>query len=243
MRHCRTLIHLSTTSNPEDPSYFASTSCRKKDRLHKVAGHTIELSVGNLPKVAPSGGRDGSGLSRQCERVGIKLRLFGPRVLYIDRRRFDFKPQAECPQQEWIADQDIIPMVTVHDGFYPLPRRPHRYSPLFAPVDHFLRGIAYLKMANLLEKQRHLARLKVFGKVLNPDFNDFQLTRLNNVLAHGLDSLGGSHHIPDAFSSSFKKSQRSGLIRRLVPAPVGLKTTNGSTAALVKDISNLWNGE
>src|SRR5271165_3946522 len=163
MRHCRTLIHLSTTSNPEDPSYFASTSCRKKDRLHKVAGHTIELSVGNLPKVAPSGGRDGSGLSRQCERVGIKLRLFGPRVLYIDRRRFDFKPQAECPQQEWIADQDVIP--TVHDGFYPLPRRPHCYSPLFEPVDHFLRGIAYLKTAYVLDKQRHLARLKVFGKV------------------------------------------------------------------------------
>jgi hypothetical protein len=29
----------------------------------------------------------------------------------------------------------------------------------------------------------------------------------------------------------------------LVRAPVGLKNTNGSTAALVKDISNLWNGE
>jgi hypothetical protein len=25
--------------------------------------------------------------------------------------------------------------------------------------------------------------------------------------------------------------------------PVGLKNINGSTAALVKDISNLWNGE
>jgi hypothetical protein len=36
----------------------------------------------------------------------------------------------------------------------------------------------------------HLVRLKVFAKVLNQDFNDFQFTRLNNLLAHGLGSLG-----------------------------------------------------
>ena len=51
-------------------------------------------------------------------------------------------------------------------------------------------GIAYLKTAYVSDKLRHLARLKVFAKVLNQDFNDFQFTRLNNVLAHGLDSLG-----------------------------------------------------
>jgi hypothetical protein len=79
---------------------------------------------------------------------------------------------------------------TSPDGFYPLPRRPHRCSPLFEPVDHFLRGIAYLKTAYVSDKQRHLARLKVFAKVLNQDFNDSQFTRLNNVLVHGLDSLG-----------------------------------------------------
>src|ERR1700747_1394954 len=76
------------------------------------------------------------------------------------------KPQAELPQQQWIVDQDIIPMVTVHDGFHPLPRRPHRCSPLFEPVDNFLRGIAYLKTAYVSDKLRHLARLKVFAKVL-----------------------------------------------------------------------------
>jgi hypothetical protein len=58
-------------------------------------------------------------------------------------------------------------------------------------------GIAYLKTAYVSDKQRHLTRLKVFTKVLNQDFNGFQFTRLNNVLAHGLDSLGGYHHIPD----------------------------------------------
>jgi hypothetical protein len=51
-------------------------------------------------------------------------------------------------------------------------------------------GIAYLKTAYVSDKQRHLARLKVFAKVLNQDFNDFQFTRLNNVVAHGLDSPG-----------------------------------------------------
>ena len=53
-----------------------------------------------------------------------------------------------------------------------------------------MRGIAYLKTAYVSNKQRHLARLKVFAKVLNQDFNDFQFARFNNVLAHGLDSLG-----------------------------------------------------
>jgi len=48
------------------------------------------------------------------------------------------------------------------------------------------------------------------------------------------DPLGRSHHIPDTFSSSFNKSHRSGSIRRLLPAPVGLKNTNGSTPALVR---------
>jgi hypothetical protein len=89
------------------------------------------------------------------------------------------------------------------------------------------------------DKQCHLARLKIVGKVLNPDFNDFQLTWFNNVLPHGIGSFRRVPHMPDAFSSSFKKSQRSGLIRTLVPDPVGIKKTNGSTAALVKDISNL----
>jgi len=55
-------------------------------------------------------------------------------------------PEEQRPQQEWIADQDIIP--TVHDGFYALPRRLHRYSPLFEPVDHFLRGATNARGVN-----------------------------------------------------------------------------------------------
>jgi hypothetical protein len=49
--------------------------------------------------------------------------------------------------------------------------------------------IIYLKTTYVLDKQRHLARLKVFGKLLNPDFNDLHLTRFNNVLPHGLGSF------------------------------------------------------
>jgi hypothetical protein len=75
-------------------------------------------------------------------------------------------------------------------AFTPCPADPIVAVLLFEPVDHFLRGIAYLKTAYVSNKQRHLARLKVFAKVLNQDFNDFQFARFNNVLAHGLDSLG-----------------------------------------------------
>jgi hypothetical protein len=104
-------------------------------------------------------------------------------------------------------------------------------------------GIAYLKTAYVSDKQRHLTRLKVFTKVLNQDFNDFQFTRLNNVLAHGLDSLGGYHHIPDLSLQLQEKpevqiDQKTGAL----PSRI-INNIKGSTAALVKDISNLWNGE
>ena len=79
-------------------------------------------------------------------------------------------------------------MVTVHDGFYPLPADPIVESPPRTGRS-FLRGIARLKTAYVLDKQCHLARPKSVGKVLNQDFNNFQFTRLNNVLAHGLDPL------------------------------------------------------
>ena len=55
---------------------------------------------------------------------------------------------------------------------------------------YFLRKIVWLKPAYALDKQRHLARLKVFAQILDPNLSDFHLTRLYSVLTHDLDSIG-----------------------------------------------------
>jgi hypothetical protein len=86
----------------------------------------------------------------------------------------NFKPQGNALSSNGSSTKTSSRWSLCTMAFTPLPRRPHRCNPLFEPVDHFLRGIAYLKTAYVSDKQRHLARLKVFAKVLNQDFNDFQ---------------------------------------------------------------------
>jgi hypothetical protein len=74
-------------------------------------------------------------------------------------------------------------------AFTPCPQTPSLQSPLRTGRS-FLAGDCLSEDGVCVGQQHHLARLKVFAKVLNQDFNDFQFTRLNNVLAQSLDSLG-----------------------------------------------------
>jgi hypothetical protein len=169
------------------------------DRPHKVAGHAVELSAGNFPKVTHRGGRNGPGLSRHCERVGIKLRLFGPRVLYVDRRRFDLKPKAERPQQQWIVDQDIIPMVFTPCPADPIVAVPSSNRSIISCGDCLSEdGVCVGQAA------RHLARLKVFVKVRN---------QLRMLAVAFPEACRASH--PETLSRATSNWRRSG------PAPSG----------------------